>query len=67
MSTKSMFQTTKSMQNLNKKLVLLTFLEKKYADMSKYRISGLLYSQKKKFHWVRELFKVNQNNIPDYK
>ena len=48
-------------------MVRLTFLEKKFvfqSELSTYSL--ILFSKISKFYRIKELFKVNQNDIPDY-
>ena len=50
-----------------KRLVRLTFLEKKFVFQSEKSTYSVFYFQKiVKFYGVKELFKVNQIDIPDY-
>ena len=45
----------------------LAFLEKKFVFQSEISIYSLiLFSKIEKFYRIKELFKVNQNDIPDY-
>ena len=48
-------------------MVRLTVLEKKFVFQSEISIYSLiLFSKIEKFYRIKELFKVNQNDIPDY-
>ena len=48
-------------------MVRLTFLEKKFVFQSEMStFSLILFSKIVKFYQVKELFKVNQIDIPDY-
>ena len=48
-------------------MVSLTFLEKKFVSQSEIStFSLILFSKKEKFYRIKELFKVNQIDIPDY-
>ena len=48
-------------------MVSLTFLEKKFVSQSEIStFSLILFSKIEKFYRIKELFKVNQNDIPDY-
>ena len=51
-------------------MVRLTFLEKKLVFQSEILTYSLIpysfFKKKKKFYGVKELFKVNQIDIPDY-
>ena len=50
-----------------KRMVRLTFLEKKFVFQSEIlTYSLILFPKISKFHRVKELFKVNQIDIPDY-
>ena len=50
-----------------KKLVRLTFIEKKFVSQSEISTYSLiLFSKIVQFYRVKELFKVNQIDIPDY-
>ena len=48
-------------------MVSLTFLEKKFVSQSEIStFSLILFSKIEKFYRIKELFKVNQIDIPDY-
>ena len=48
-------------------MVSLTFLEKKFLSQSEIStFSLILFSKIEKFYRIKELFKVNQIDIPDY-
>ena len=50
-----------------KKMVCLTFIEKKFVFQLEFsHCSLILFSKILKFYRVKELFKVNQMDIPDY-
>ena len=50
-----------------KRTVRLTFLEKKFVFQSEISTYSLIqFSKIEKFHRVKELFKVDQIDIPDY-
>ena len=50
-----------------KRTVRLTFLEKKFVFQSELSTHSLiLFSKIYKFYRIKELFKVNQNDIPEY-
>ena len=48
-------------------MISLTFLEKKFVSQSEIStFSLILFSKIEKFYRIKELFKVNQIDIPDY-
>ena len=50
-----------------KRMACLAFLEKKFLSQSEIStFSLILFSKIEKFHRIKELFKVNQIDIPDY-
>ena len=50
-----------------KKMARLAFLEKKFVSQSEIStFSLILFSKIEKFYRIKELFKVNQIDIPDY-
>ena len=50
-----------------KRMARLAFLEKKFVFQSEISIYSLiLFSKIEKFYRIKELFKVNQTDIPDY-
>ena len=68
MWTKLVSQTTSTIQIvMQKKMVRLTFLEKKVVFQSEISTYSLiLFSKNIEILSVKELFKVNQIDIPDY-